>query len=355
LSNNVTNIPRKPGAPALKFFTLGDLLADQSPAPEPLLVPWLKQGESGMVYAAPASGKSMFTMGLALAIAGGGSFLGWSIPKPRKVLLVDGEMPKHEIKERARMLLPAAEGCDVEEAGRNLEVLAKQAQNFNASFPDLGDTKGQEEVLRVALAHKADLVILDNLSTLATTQDENSAAASQHIVKLLMRMKQAGIACILVHHANKAGESFRGSSMLATTFEVIMGLKRPDAPQPFNVLAFQIEWDKYRGKRNETTQTRDIRLDTGKDGAPAKWYFETSEVEHLRKLVAAVKSRKYATQKDLAEALDVVPGTVSKWKRAAILDLKLITDTEWEAHMDAAKEIASGRDDEDAEERNPPF
>lgn len=355
MSNNVTNIPRKPGAPALKFFTLGDLLADQSPAPEPLLVPWLKQGESGMVYAAPASGKSMFTMGLALSIAGGGNFLGWSIPKPRRVLLVDGEMPKHEIKERARMLLPAAEGCDAEEAGRNLEVLAKQAQNPNASFPDLGEPKGQEEVLRTALAHKADLIILDNLSTLATTQDENSAAAVQPVVRLLMRLKQAGIACLLVHHTNKEGSTYRGSTMLATTFEVIMGLKKPEAPQPFNVLAFQIEWNKYRGKRDETTQARDVRLDTGTDETSAQWHFETSEVEHLRMLVAAVKSRKYPTQKDLAEALDVAPGTVSKWKRAAILDLKLITDTEWEAHMEAAKEIASGRDDEDAEERNPAF
>ena len=34
--------------------------------------PWLKQGESAMVYAAPGVGKSMLALTLALGVAGGG-------------------------------------------------------------------------------------------------------------------------------------------------------------------------------------------------------------------------------------------------------------------------------------------
>ena len=65
-----------------------------------------------MVYAATGVGKSMFALSAALAIAGGGEFLGWK-PDERangagwRVLYIDGEMHVADIQERARMLMHA--------------------------------------------------------------------------------------------------------------------------------------------------------------------------------------------------------------------------------------------------------
>ena len=65
-----------------------------------------------MVYAATGVGKSMFALSAALAIAGGGEFLGWKSDERAngrqwRVLYIDGEMHVGDIQERVRMLMHA--------------------------------------------------------------------------------------------------------------------------------------------------------------------------------------------------------------------------------------------------------
>src|SRR6185437_7668952 len=105
-------------------------------------------------------------------------------------------------------------------------ILARQDQDPDAEFPDLATDEGQGRTIKRVRAGKYAVVILDNFSTLASCYDENDAAAFNDIVKFLMRLKQAGIGCIMVHHANKGGQGYRGSTKLATTFEAIFGMKR---------------------------------------------------------------------------------------------------------------------------------
>ena len=73
----------------------------------------------------------------ALAIAGGGEFLGWK-PEERtsgegwRVLYVDGEMHIGDIQERARVLLDTVPHVDRQKAGANLRFLGRQHQSFDA-------------------------------------------------------------------------------------------------------------------------------------------------------------------------------------------------------------------------------
>jgi len=92
------------------------------------------------------------------------------------------------------MLLETIHGIDVEAAGRNLVILARQGQDADAVFPDLATEEGREEVLKRARVGGFELVILDNFSTLATVDDENAAAAMTPVLSFLMQMKQARIA-----------------------------------------------------------------------------------------------------------------------------------------------------------------
>jgi hypothetical protein len=78
--------------PRLRSHTLGDLLDTPLPVREYLLEPLIREGESMMLWAAPGVGKTMAALSMALAVAGGGQFLAWNAPKPRRVLYLDGEM-----------------------------------------------------------------------------------------------------------------------------------------------------------------------------------------------------------------------------------------------------------------------
>ena len=274
----------------------------------------------------------MLTLSLALAVAGGGSFLEWSSMQPRRVLFVDGEMNSADLKERAEALLSTVEGINVEAAEANLVFLARHSQDPDSRFPDLATSDGQRYATSKARRGKFDLLILDNFSTLFTCEDENAAAAFNEVVAFLMRLKQASIACLLVHHTNKGGESYRGSSKLATTFEVILGLTKGTDSRDDDGPAFEMTWDKFRGKRRDAV-TMPRRVHLGEILGELKWQSEKSPKAHILELVAAVKSMKFATQDSLADQFRVSKGTISKWKTAAVYDYGLLTEKAWDEYL----------------------
>lgn len=312
-----------------------------------IIAPWLREGESAMVYAPAGVGKSMFSMSLALAVAGGGSFLGWEAPEKRRVLFVDGEMHMDDVVSRSIMLAETIDGLDLEAAGENLRIMARHYQDPGVSFPDLAEEGGRRTLLDISRKlfsgrTPADLVILDNLSTLATIKDENDAAEFNDVIRFLMDMKQAGVACVLVHHSKKGGSDYRGSSKLATTFEVILGLKKTDTLKAAMGTAFAISWDKYRGRRDETIRGREVWLDREESGRHV-WRHELSSDEEAEALLSALRSLKYRTQEELAEALSWSTGKLSTLKRKAI-GSKLITVGEWNALLKEARELAASED-----------
>ena len=309
---------RKRNGVGVRTLTLGELLAHPFPRREHLLFPWLRQGESVMVWAASGCGKTMLTLTMALVVAGGGEFLGWRSERPRRVLVVDGEMHTEDLKHRLEHLMPAVEGIDPAAAAENLKLMPRQWQGAEVTFPDIATPEGQDVVLGAIREHGAELVILDNFSTLAEVADENEAAAMSPVLTFLLRLKQEGVAAILVHHSGKNGGTYRGSSKLATTFEVILGLK-PDADRaPSEGASFETEWTKYRQRPNESTVPAMVSLCERDGGAGAVWVSRPSDRDAIRRLIEEAQSGKHVTAKEIAEAVGVAPSTVSKLKQAAI-------------------------------------
>ncbi len=288
----------------LRSIALGALLDTPMADRRWLISPWLREQESVLIWAAAGVGKTMLTLSLALAVAGGGSILGWSAPRPARVLVIDGEMPLDDLKARLGSLGGSVEGIDMAAARANLTILARHHQDPDAVFPDFGREHQQDAVLALIRSHQPDLVILDNLSTLATMDDENGAAETQKIVRLLTRLKQARIATVVVHHSGKNGRAFRGSSMLATTFEAILGLTREpgaDALDATGTARFNLEWTKFRGRRDATIGDRLVHL---KDTAGAlRWTSETPQDEALNALATLARTGRYTTRSDVGRAL----------------------------------------------------
>jgi RecA-family ATPase len=315
----------------------------------PLLGDWMREGHLNMVYAPTGVGKSFFALACAIAIAGGGEAFGWRAPAPRKVLLVDGEMDREDIAQRARLLIAAAPGVDREAAADNLQVMAYQDQAPDTWFPNIAEPAGQDVVAQRARETKAALVILDNFSTLAQVEDENAANAIDPIVELLRRLKREGCAVMLVHHSKKSmvGQdgSYRGSSKIGVTFQSIIRLAAPQERRPG--VAFSLTFEKVRDLRTDEHASKQAHLPAPQGGSSEapRWIVEEDQGPLLERLVAAVRSRQYLTQKDIADALEVSTGGLSSLKTRAVA-AGLITTVEWRQCMSDARELAS---DESAE------
>lgn len=182
-------------------------------------------------------------------------------------------------------------------------------------------------------------MILDNFSTLCEVEDENAASSFNPVLNFLRRLKQGRMAAILVHHSRKGGASagsYRGTSKMAVVFNSIIALKHPDGVPSRGPAAFDIEFEKYRGLRDERVATHRARLED-KDGQRV-WSVEKLADDEVAQLVALVKSYDYIDQNELAKAMDKTQGTVSKWRRKAVAS-GLISDQEWDKCMKTAEEI----------------
>jgi AAA domain len=322
----------------LETITLGQLMDHTFRPREDLIFPWLRQGESALLWAAPGTGKTLLTITLALMVAGGGSVLGWRSSKPRKVLLVDGEMAAEDLQERIAFLMDTVAGIDREAVRENLAILSRNWQGAQVVFPDLGDRlgthgkpSGQDVVINEARRHGAELVLLDNFSTLSEVADENDAAAMTPTLSFLLRMKQHRIGCVLVHHSGKSGDTYRGSSKLATTFEVILGLKATEGSVGIGGAEFKLEWTKYRRERCEAVQPREVKLSKDADGRPA-WQSEATPDDDVKRLLAELRTFQHGTQGELAAALGWDKTKVSKLKRRAIEGARM-SEKDWDANL----------------------
>lgn len=300
-----------PPTPDLRVRTLRDLLDAAFPVRAFLLEPVLRQREAMLLWAQTGAGKTMLSLTLALAVAGGGSFLGWRNETPRPVLYVDGEMAIDDLQDRLRTLAGAVEGIDMEAAGANLALLARQDQDRGSTFPDIASEEGQDAVVWYAQDHGADLVICDNFSTLATLEDENDASAMNPVLAFLLRLKADGFACVLVHHSGKSGNSYRGSSKLGATFDAIAGLTVKEGAGGVAGAAFTLEWQKYRRGPQPSLLARDVVLKETEAGG-VMWDAAPARKDTIGEVLRAIESGQYASQKEVAEALGKSEARVSE-------------------------------------------
>ena len=318
-----------------KIITWGELQTREIPVRKHLIVPWLREGESAMVYAAVGVGKSLFALSVGITVAGMGKLLNtWETGKePRKVLYIDGEMPLDDIKDRMEVLCKANGDIDDNALKENFLLMARQDQGPEVQFIDLAKEATQEFLIDKIVEDHIDLVILDNLSTLATIDDENSASAFNDVVKFLLKMKQTGCACLLVHHAAKNTSQYRGSSKIATTFEVIIKLESLNSREGdrFNTTRFSFCWEKYRGKRDENTgHNLEVALEAPSDGKDTEsvWSTCTSEEAENTYILEMLRSGSYCTNKELAAALGISEATMTR-KKQGMIKSGLITEKEW--------------------------
>lgn len=185
--------------PPLRALTLPELLAMDIRPRSMVLDPIMPEKGLGMLYGPRGMGKTLLALSIAYGVASGTKVLRWSAPEQRRVLYADGEMPLAVLRERLAHIVSGAEG---EPPPDYLQILA--ADHLDDGLPSLASPAGQ--ALIEPLLAGVSLLVIDNISTLASCGRDNDAESWTPVQEWLLRLRRRGLSVLLVHHAGKGGQ-----------------------------------------------------------------------------------------------------------------------------------------------------
>ncbi len=284
------------------------------PPRELIVVPFVAANAVILLFAKRGVGKTWVGLSMGLAIATGKDFLCYEVPKARRVLFIDGEMPAATIK--ARLILLGAKNVDTLDV-LSSEMLYRDSRQLNIGKPE--DRERIELMLQQLASQdrKPEVIIMDNLSSLRWGRDENDNSALDDILQWLLRLRHLGFTVVLVHHAGKGGDQ-RGASRLEDPIdtsikldEVNDGVSRTGARMKWSFTKVRGDWPK--------PDTLVIQLVEGEDGTLVWDYGENLEPRPADATLNAAyygptgdASEPFKMQKQLAEAQGIQPAAVSK-------------------------------------------
>jgi len=252
---------RSPG-----LLSLAELL-QHSPAPSAALIEPSLLPASGILFVGgePKVGKSILVSNLALALASGSSRAGFAVPRARRVLICQFELPASQFARRlAPMRQPIGSAAD-----SNLWIDTEAAGHL------LSTPRGLDHFLQVIRQVQADVVVLDPLYS-THDQDENDTRAMAALCQTLLRLRDASqAALIVVHHVRKSvgrheiGSAFRGSSALHAVGDSYLLLVRAAPQVPTVELRFQFRYAAAQPPRRLTLDTDTLWFETASGSAPA--------------------------------------------------------------------------------------
>ena len=225
-----------------------------------IIDPILKPGHYCLIYGGTGVAKTWFSLAMAMGISSGKSFIDyWGYEgNARKVLYVAGEMEPEMFGERLQKL-------------SSLESKNFLLVRENLNLVDSAD----QERLRDTIAERgSQVVVLDNLTTLAERGAYENGFGK--LLALINRLKESGIAVILVHHENKAGE-FKGTTKIKDVAEMSLHLVKASGKG----INLYIKADKIRGKADEQATAFKVSFDP--DYPNSKWH--TSELSDSERRV----------------------------------------------------------------------
>ena len=221
-----------------------------------LLAPWLPKGGLALIHAPRGIGKTHIALGTAWAVATGTGFLRWRVPDDvgaYRVLVLDGEMPGALLQERLRRVSGAS--TFTPPMPNYLRIAAADLRRDG--LPDLSDPIAQQ--FYTDIIADADLVVVDNLSTLCRSLKENEADSWTPVQNWLLAQRRAGKSVLVIHHGGKSGQQ-RGSSRKEDVLDTVIGLRKPPDYQADQGARFEIHFEKSRGFFGPEAEPFEVRL-----------------------------------------------------------------------------------------------
>ena len=264
----------------IKSVDLAALLKLKLPPREPILSPWLTEQSLAMLYAWRGIGKTWLALSIGFAVASGGTVLGWKAPRKYKVLYIDGEMPARVLQHRLAQIVASFEG---EPDPDGFRFLTPDLQP-NGVMPNLSDQTGQEVI--DAHTDGVDLIIVDNLSTMARSGKENEGESWLPVQGWALRHRAQGRAVLFIHHSGKSGQQ-RGASRREDVLDTVISLKRPAEYQPNEGARFEVHFEKARNLTGDDVVPLEVSLHS--EAEKIRWEWKSAEnaiVDRIADMVA---------------------------------------------------------------------
>jgi putative DNA primase/helicase len=163
----ISNAKPVEGERKVQALSMQEVLDMDFPPREFLLEPWLETESIAMLHARRGVGKTRFAMSVAYTVANKQTFLNWNAKRAARVLYVDGELPGALLQKRLQLLGPPSS----EFLLLSRDILLRAGGQLR----DLATDEGREFLDRIIVQNKAELIVLDSLSTLIRSGVENEA------------------------------------------------------------------------------------------------------------------------------------------------------------------------------------
>jgi putative DNA primase/helicase len=286
----------------LRPLSMGQFLDLPMKPRETLLAPWLPREGLSMIYAARGIGKTWVASHVAWAVATGGTFLKWRADRPARVLIVDGEMPGGDLQRRFETIRRSTGVATVPDTLRILPAALEET-----GLPDLGTAEGRAAL--DACIGDAELVVLDNLSTLLRSGRENESDDWASFQAWLLGHRRQGRTMLLIHHAAKGGQQ-RGTSRREDALDVVIALKKPDDYHADQGARFEVHFEKARHFSGPDARPFEARM--GDDGV---WHVADMSTDPEGDRLAALAASGM-TQRAIADEMGLSAATVNRKLRA---------------------------------------
>jgi putative DNA primase/helicase len=298
--------PQQPDKGRLRPLDLKEFLQLSIKPREMLLDPIVPEKGLAMLYAARGTGKTHVALGMAFAIATGSQFLRWTAPRPRRVFLIDGEMPAAALQERLASIVAGAP--DVQFDPANIKILAGDLIEAGG-IGNLASRDVQAELDQ--WLDGIDLLVLDNLSCLAAVIRDNDAESWGPIQEWLLRLRRRGISVLIVHHAGKGGQQ-RGTSRREDVLDTSISLRRPADYSPTEGARFEVHLEKARGIVGAAAKPFEAKLETR--GGATIW--TTRELEDVNRTRVEALIDNGLSIREIADETGISKSTVHRIKKA---------------------------------------
>lgn len=192
-------------APKRRFITAADAdkLVELSQHTSYFIEPWLKRGTIVQVHGYSGHGKSLFLQHCLYAMACGQRSVGpFDVAQFGRVLYLDLENGPGTIGKRLQELR-ALYG----DPGDRFNIWTPFIDDREINFMQAATLKALEEAVAAAVP---DIIVIDTVRSAWPGLKENSAEEWAKINQLALRLRNAGLAVILVHHSNKPSEEGLG-------------------------------------------------------------------------------------------------------------------------------------------------
>jgi hypothetical protein len=219
---------------------------------------WLTTTARTLITAETGIGKSMWAIGLGMAMAAGKPFLHWQCPTPHRVLLIDGEMSRRVTKQRLKDEILRLGGV----IPQTMFILNHEDID---GFQPLNTKEGQLLIERqIKIIGGVDCIIFDNIMCLVSG-DQKDEESWNEVTPWMRKLSQRDIAQVWLHHTGHDLTRSYGTKTREWQMTNYIHFERADETNDRS-LNFNLKFKKAREWTPDTRQDFvdvQVRLDDG--------------------------------------------------------------------------------------------